>query len=293
MWFFLDSFIPVMILTCFCARFFVLPAAPLVFCLVRVVKNEKFAAFTSNFFPRSTFFIIFINSISQEWLLLLSAALFGAHQCCCYVSLDHTIEHTKKKSSVRFHFIRWFFSLVLVCFTLRCEMFLMPTDIIIIKSYELFSFAFFSLSFAETTTSSSNSSSRFFSFSSSSCLRWKFRNFSWNCRWKWNEAMYATTTAICVLVHHSFHFLFAPLSCTSVSFLCWCWQCWRWWDLMWMMMIPPLTTTVDVMEIFAFNKFKQRSEHFSHLFFPRCLLLLTWFGGGREKEILWKIMYSV
>lgn len=114
----------------------------------------------------------------------------------------------------------------------------MPTDIIIIKSYELFSFAFFSPSFAETTTSSSNSSSRFFSFSSSSCLRWKFRNFSWNCRWKWNEAMYATTTAICVLVHHSFHFLFAPLSCTSVSFLCWCWQCWRWWDLMWMMMIP-------------------------------------------------------
>lgn len=89
--------------------FFVLPAAPLVFCLVRVVKNEKFAAFTSNFFPCSTFFIIFINSISQEWLLLLSAALFGAHQCCCYVSLDHTIEHTKKKfSSLSLHSMIFF-----------------------------------------------------------------------------------------------------------------------------------------------------------------------------------------
>lgn len=101
-------------------------------------------------------------------------------------------------------------------------------------------------------------------------------------RWQWNEAMYATATAICVFVHHSFHFL-----CAHSYFRrwCWCWRCWRCWDLMWMMMIlvhdSRRCLSVDVMEILHSTNLNNESWTLLAPFTPR---RWCWRDSGRMER---------
>lgn len=208
------------------------------------------------------FFIIFINSISQEWLLLLSAALLVAHQFFFCLLLLHTRVRwasgcDEKSSLAAGTFFRSFVRE-------------MATDIIIIKSYELF--------LTPQLLSSCRSlliimlvHSFVEKFPPSSLLLLFFggRNWSGRAREMWNEAMYVTATAICVRSHFTF------LCCSPFAH--------RVYtrddgveDLMWMMM-PPLFALFNVEFLTKnSNNVALASSHtfLSHLWRA---FVLTWF----------------
>lgn len=208
MWFFLlrfhslDSFVPAMNLTCTFSLTWLPfhPSGSVVGELLRM-KNSLCWVFLS-FFS----FIIFINSISRPERVI--------KRCCCFWSALFAAHQFFSSSLARWIASHESFTDKKNWTESMRDVLAMPTDIIIIKSYEL----------PTHTSTAAPAVGRSYSSSSSSsssigvcCLVpcWKIFAGSWDgvhimsFGWRWNEAMYANHNGnLCVaLSPNSFHCL--------------------------------------------------------------------------------------